>query len=55
MMGPDWQQLLPLTLTADSNTINKTVECLELMRATSGNQSSYLPLQLRENHSAATD
>jgi len=30
MMGLDLQQLLYFTLTADSNTVNKTVQCLEM-------------------------
>jgi len=32
MMGPDLQQMLYITFTADTNIVNITVECLELMQ-----------------------
>jgi len=46
------QYILYLTLTADSNTVNEIVECLELMRSLRGTKVG-ISLQWIENHSAA--
>jgi len=53
MIGPDLQQILYLTLIANSNIVIKTDECLELVQALLGTIVAYLRLQLHENSSTA--